>query len=330
MATVIDDNKNQQQGFQAQQSATRPPQAMVAVAQQREIAEVQAAMMLARMNPRDEKAAVDRILQACTRPSLAESALYSYSRGGTDVTGPSIRLAEVLAQNWGNFDFGIRELEQRDGESTVEAYARDLETNVTQRKVFQVPHIRYSRAKGNTVLTDPRDIYEMVANQGARRLRSCILGVIPGDVQETAIKQCEITLKTRAEVTPERLKNLVEKFAKFGVTKEMLERRIQRHLDAMTPALLVQLGKVYNSLRDGMSTPAEWFQAAPQTEKGTLSAEDLKPAAGENRGHGGENLSSIAPPKAEAPKPAESSGKKGRAPRSDYDDTEPEPENLFK
>lgn len=35
--------------------------------QQRAIAEVQAAMMIARMNPRDPVAAMDRILNACAR-----------------------------------------------------------------------------------------------------------------------------------------------------------------------------------------------------------------------------------------------------------------------
>lgn len=275
---------------------------MIAVAQQREIAEVQSKMLIARANPRDERAAMDRILQACTRPSLAESALYCYNRGGTDVTGPSIRMAEVLAQNWQNFDFGIRELEQRDGESTVEAYAWDIQNNVSQRKVFQVPHIRYSRSKGNTKLSDPRDIYEMVANQGARRVRACILGVIPGDVIEAATKQCEVTLTTKAAVTPERLKNLLEKFAEFNVTKEMIEARIQRHLEAMTPGLLVQLGKIYNSIKDGMSVPVDWFGEKKQADSGTLKPEDLKPGKEENRGHGDENLSAAAGKKPAAPK----------------------------
>ena len=192
------------------------------------------------------------VLAACKRPGLAEAALYSYARGGTDISGPSIRLAEAIAQNWQNFEFGIRELEQRDGESTVEAYAWDIENNVSQRKTFQQQHIRYSRAKGNTALSDPRDIYELVANNGARRVRSCILGIIPGDVVEAAVKQCEATLNTKAQVTPERLKNLVEKFAEYGVTQDQIEKRIQRHLDAMTPALLVQLGKIYNSLGESI------------------------------------------------------------------------------
>lgn len=58
--------------------------------------------------------------------------MYQYLRGGTKVTGPSIRLAEVLAQNWGNLSFGVKELEQRDGESIAMAYTWDLETNVTR------------------------------------------------------------------------------------------------------------------------------------------------------------------------------------------------------
>jgi hypothetical protein len=48
----------------------------------------------------------------------------------------------------------------------------------------------------------------------------------------------------------------------------MIEKRIQRRLDAMTPALMVQLGKVYNSLKDGMSTIADWFEVAPATADG--------------------------------------------------------------
>lgn len=260
--------------------AAQPPNATVMADQARSIAEVQAAMIIAKRFPRDPVHAVDRILAACARPTLAEQGLYSYNRGGSDVTGPSIRLAEAIAQNWGNLQFGIRELEQRNGESTVEAFAWDVETNTRQVKVFQVPHVRHTR-KGSYKLEDPRDVYEMVANQGARRLRACILGVVPGDVIEAAVRQCETTLTTKAEVTPERVKNLLEKFAAFSVTKEQIEARIQRRLDAMTPALMVQLGKVYNSLRDGMSSPADWFEppAPPEGQvKEAAGNEGLKAA----------------------------------------------------
>jgi hypothetical protein len=242
--------------------SARQAEALVAVEQSRAIAETQGAMIVAKKFPRDPIASMDRILNACSRPTLAEQALYTYSRGGTEITGPSIRLAEALAQNWGNMAFGIRELEQRSGESTVEAFAWDIETNTRQTKTFQVRHERHTK-KGAYALTDPRDIYELTANQGARRLRACILGIIPGDVVEAAQRQCEVTLNTKAEVTPERLKSLLEKFAEFQITQPQIEARIQRRVDAMTPAQMVGLGKIFNSLKDGMSVPADWFEIAP-------------------------------------------------------------------
>jgi hypothetical protein len=245
-------------------AASKPQQqetAMVAVEQTRAIAETQAAMIIAKRFPRNQIEAMDRVLQACSRPSLAESALYEYSRGGTAITGPSIRMAEALAQSWGNIQFGIRELEQRNGESTVEAYAWDVETNTRQVKAFQVPHKRHTK-QGSYALTDPRDIYEMVANQGARRLRACILGVIPGDVIDAAVRQCEVTLKSKMDITPDFIQSVVEAFAPFNVTKEQLEKRIQRRMDTLTPALAMQLKKILNSLKDGMSAPADWFEAA--------------------------------------------------------------------
>lgn len=240
--------------------AARPSGNAVAQSdQQRAIAEVQAAMMIARLNPRDQIAAMDRILNACTRPTLANAAVYSYSRGGSDISGPSIRLAEAMAQSWGNVQFGIRELEQRNGESTVQAFAWDVETNVRREMTFQVPHIRHTR-QGSKRLEDPRDIYEMVANQGARRLRACILGIIPGDVTEAAVAQCETTMHTTADTSAEAMGKMVAAFAGFGVSKEQIEKRIQRRIDAIQPAQVVALKKVYASLRDGMSSAADWFE----------------------------------------------------------------------
>jgi len=228
---------------------------------QRAIQEVQAAMVIAKRFPRDEKACLDRILNSCSRPSLAEQSVYSYARGGTSINGPSIRLAEAVAQQWGNLQFGIRELDQRDGVSTVEAFAWDLETNTREVKVFQVVHERHN-SKGKTVLTDPRDIYETVANNGARRLRACILGVIPGDIVDEAVRQCQLTLTANADTSPEAQAKMLEAFSRFKVTKEQIEKRLQRRIDAIQPAQVVSLKNIYASLRDGMSKPEDWFDGA--------------------------------------------------------------------
>ncbi|EOS93830.1 hypothetical protein LU631_12100 [Erwinia tracheiphila] len=247
---------------------------VVAIEQHRAMQEVQAALVVAKKFPRDPVAAMDRILTACTRPTLAEGALYSYARGGTDVTGPSIRLAEAIAQNWGNLQFGVRELEQRNGESIVEAFAWDVETNTRQIKTFTVPHIRYTR-KGTQKLVDPRDIYELVASQGARRLRACILGVVPGDVVESAQRQCETTMATNFEITPEFIQSLISSFEKLGVTKEQLEKRIQCRAEAIRPAQVVQLKKIQTSIKDGMSTASGWFEVSAPSKSGTADLNKL-------------------------------------------------------
>jgi hypothetical protein len=254
------------------------------VAVQRELAEVQAAVLMARRFPRDPVQSMDAILRACTRPTLAEGALYQYARGGKDITGPSIRLAEAMAQVWSNLAFGIRELEQRSGESTMEAYCWDMETNVRQSRVFQVRHERYTKTR-TYKLTDPRDIYEANANQGARRLRACILGVIPGDVVEAAVTQCEETMRADVDTSPEALKRLVEAFGQFGVTREMLEARIQRRIEAIRPAQIINLRKIWASLSDNMSEPGDWFetaagqQAAPPSSGNEALRQRLRPAA---------------------------------------------------
>jgi hypothetical protein len=248
---------------------------MVEVASTRQAAEVQAAMVIAKKFPRDQTAAFGRIMAACRRKTLADQALYAYPRGGETVTGPSIRLAEALAQAWGNLDFGIVELEQGPRGSTVQAYAWDLETNTRQQKVFTVPHERHTR-KGVTRLEDPRDVYELTANQGARRLRACILGVIPGDVVEAAVAECEKTMRGESqEPLVDRARRMVDAFGEFGVSQVQIEKRIGHKVEAIIPAELVQLKKVYAAIRDGMAGREDFFEperTAPATTSPDLSA----------------------------------------------------------
>lgn len=219
----------------------------------RQAQEVQAAMVVAKRFPRDEALAMDKILKACQRVSLAQAAVYEYPRGGETVTGPSIRLAEAMAQSWGNLDFGWIELEQRTGESQIMAFAWDLETNTRQSKVFTVPHIRQTKS-GSYPLKDPRDIYEMVANQSARRVRACILGIIPGDVVDAALTQCDTTLKASNKLPLEdRITKMCEAFQNdFQITVDALEKYIGRKADAFSETDVIRLGKVYRSLKDGV------------------------------------------------------------------------------
>ena len=242
---------NELNPFTQQQQGQSLASVTAAMATTRQAQEVQAAMVVAKKFPRDPSNSMTRILDACTRRTLAESAMYSYPRGGQEVTGPSIRLAECIAQNWGNIDFGYIELEQKNNESQVMAYAWDLETNTRQSKVFTVPHRRETKS-GAKPLTDSRDIYELVANQAARRVRSCILAVIPGDVIEAAVKQCEVTLTGGSIPLPDRIKAMVDKYAELDITAEQLAGFIGKNVEAFTAQDIVRLGKIYRSIKDGV------------------------------------------------------------------------------
>jgi hypothetical protein len=272
-----------------------PAQGLVAVEQQRAVAEAQAAMVVARASPRDQDRALQLILTDCKRLALAESAMYVYARGGTEITGPSIRLMETIARRWGNIECGVKELTRRNGSSECLAYAWDLETNYRETKLFHVKHWRDTK-KGGYAVTDERDIYELVANYGARRKRACIQAVVPGEVVESAVQACELTLR-QADTSPEQMRKMVEAFRAFGVTAEMIEKRIQRRLETIAPAQMISLKKIYMSLRDGMSKPSEFFDMPA----GASASSDLN-----------ERLRST---KAKAPEP-ESKAASGPAPSS--------------
>jgi len=258
--------------------------ALVAAEQSKAIAEVQAALLIARAHPRDPRRAVDRILQDCMRASLAEEATYEYARGGNVITGPSIRLAETIAKRWGNMEAGVKELSRSNGVSECMAYAWDYETNYRDVRTFTVRHWRDTR-EGGYALKDERDIYELIANHGSRRKRACILALIDGDVVEAALTQCKATQAAEVEITDELIANMVTRFETFGVTKELIERRIQRHLSAITPAMVVSLRNIFNSLRDGMSAPAEWFEmpADDPAANVTAAANDSRTASVKSR-----------------------------------------------
>lgn len=249
--------------------------ALVESETQKSIEEVRAALIIAKQFPRNQVEAMDKILNACRRPSLAESAIYAYPRGGQTVTGPSIRLAEAIAQAWGNIQTGVRELSQSNGESTVEAFAWDVESNTRSTKTFQVSHVRYTR-DGKKNLTDPRDIYELTANQGSRRLRSCILALIPGDVVDAAVEECEKTQKNSFKVDEEGIKKMVDAFAELRVSKAQLEQRIGHRLDpqATIAAELIAMKRIYVSIRDGMGKVEDYFQISADQNTQPMSARD--------------------------------------------------------
>ena len=236
-------------------------QGTVAIEASRAIAEAQGKLVIAKRFPRDEVQAYNRVAQACQRKGIAEKAFYSYNRGGGTVSGPTIRFAEELARCWGNIDYGIKELSQDDGKSEMQAYAWDLETNAQSVQNFTNPHIREVGGKAK-ILTSQRDIYEINANMGARRLRSRILAILPTDLVDMAINECKKTLAgNNDEPLIDRVKKMIVTFGKIGVTQEQIEKRLGRKVDTMTIDDFTDYIGIYNAIKQGESKIAEWFEA---------------------------------------------------------------------
>jgi hypothetical protein len=235
---------------------------MVAAEALKEVAQVQAAVMMAKKYPRDRFTGFKNIMDDCERYNLAKAAVYSFPRGETTVTGPSIRLAEVCVRNWGNMDCGIRELSRDAEKSVCEAYAWDLETNSRSTRIFEVPHIRATR-KGSYRLTDPRDIYENVANQGARRLRACILQAIPGDVVDKAVAKCKETVtKKSGKPLVDRIQDMIVSFSRLGVSKAHIEKRLQHPVDTLTEEEMFDFLTIYNTIGDNHAKRSDFFDIA--------------------------------------------------------------------
>jgi hypothetical protein len=252
-------------GFYEKNDTTQE-KGLINVAESRAVAEVQASYVIAKKFPRNELQSYQRIINACKRPFLAEQAIYVYPRGATSVTGPSIRLAEAIAQCWGNLDCGVREISQSNGISIAEAYAIDLETNTRVTKIFHVPHTRDTK-KGKYKLTDSRDIYEVVANQGARRLRACILGIVPGDVVEAAVAECKKTMQSGELPISDRIRMMITKFDELGVKTEHLEKRLGHSLDSTIQEEIITLQGIYKAIKDGFASREDFFELGDKKYK---------------------------------------------------------------
>jgi hypothetical protein len=241
----------------------RPRETSVAIEQKRSeaVSTIQSSMVIAKRFPRDSVDSYKRIIDSCKRPSLAQAAIYKYPKGGAVVTGPSIRLAECVAQAWGNLKYGFQELEQNADRSVIEAYCHDLESNTMVSRTFSVPHSITLKNGSEKPVRGGREIYELVANYAQRRVRACILEVVPGDVIEAAVDQCKQTLaKGSGEPMADRIRKCVLAFSELGVSQKMIEEKLEHSIDLTTGDELVDLLAVYNSLRDKQAKPKDFFK----------------------------------------------------------------------
>lgn len=265
----------------------------IAVESERAIAQVQAKVIMARKFPRNPAACFENIREACRNLSLAESAFFSFPRGGEVVHGPTIRLAEELASIWGNIEISVVELARREGETELQASAWDLESNVSSSVNFTVKHSLDTRG-GSKELTAQRDISDLTANVAARKLRGRILSILPEALVSAAVDMCRDTLaRTISADLVDKRAAIVAHLRKMGITERAICVRFNvDKVEALDARAVSSLASIARTIKAGEASAAEIFEQGITAEEVAKRKQD-RPAP---------------PPAAQAPHQAQETG----------------------
>ncbi len=257
-----------------------------AVEQARAVAEVAAAVRVAQEIPRDEARAITRMRQACGQQAIADRAFYSLPRAGGRVEGSTVHLARSLAACWGNIDYGIRELKRDDnaGESEMQAWACDQESNVCSSRAFVVPHDRMvgkGRDKKRERLIDLGDIANNNNSVAARAVRETIFTILPVWFTAEAEALCAATLNGQGGEKPlaQQVADALTYYANnFGITATQLEAYVALPKADWTPQNVGALRVLGGELNRGEKRLEDEF-ATPTPSAAGVTAEEIAEAA---------------------------------------------------
>jgi len=264
-------------------SIVKASSAVVEIEQSKAVQVIQGKLIVAKNFRRNQKDVFDQIMAACERPSLARIAHYALPRGKQTITGPSIRLAEAIAQLYENIEYGARTLESGDKQTTCEAFCFDMEKNFSKVDTFIVRHERKANGAVRAV-TDPTELSELIESAKARRMRNCILGVVPRDIVDAASERCREVLAegTKVELSP-RIQRILDAFKRHGVSKELIDTRLGYDAAEMSGDDIADLQAIFNSVKEGArvddyfgDNQPEPTQVSPEQERSELNALSAK------------------------------------------------------
>lgn len=196
----------------------------------------------------------------------AEECTYALPRSGKSITGPSIRLAEIVAGQWGNCRIGARVVHVDRAEKYVEAEGifHDLETNTAT-----TARVRRRLVDRNGKLYN-EDMIIVTGNAAAAiAKRNAILGGIPKAVWRKAYEAALATLKGDVKTLVERRDGVIKAFAAFGVKPDQLFAALSiGGLDDITLETMPVLIGMHNALKSGEATVEEMFGAGSSATAG--------------------------------------------------------------
>lgn len=226
-------------------------------------AEIDQQIATARALPRDIKLAMRNInMLATLDEQTAKECIYALPRGGQPIKGPSIRLAEIIFQNWGNCRAGARVVHVDRNEKFVEAEGQfhDLQTNALRVARTRRP----IQDKMGRLFND--DMINVTSNAAqAIAMRNAILAGVPRGVWRQAYEAVEQILAGDVKTLNQRRAGAIKAFATWGITPDqLLEKLGRKAIDEIGNDDVVTLVGLHSAIRSQETTVEEAFKVAPK------------------------------------------------------------------
>lgn len=213
----------------------------------------------ARAYPRSIKAFFNEAMQLATlNEHVAGQCIYSVPRDGKTITGPSSRLAEIIATSWGNCRAGARVVDEGPEFITAQGVFHDLEKN--SAITFEVRR-RITGKNGRRFSPD------MIAVTGAAACsiahRNAVFKAVPkalwSEIEEAARRVAIGDVKTLAN----RRAAALAAFQHYGVTPDQIYAALGvKGEQDITLDHLGALRGMLTALKDNETTPEEMFPSA--------------------------------------------------------------------
>jgi len=253
------------------------PDGAAVLARSIETAELKIQMEQSRSWPRSIKEFVARAEDMATlNEDVAAGCFYSVPRAGTQIEGPSVRLAEICALAWGNLRYGSKVVAINEREVVAEGFCHDMEMNnqcsaQVQRRIV---------GKGGNRFGD--DMIQVTCNAAASiAMRNAIFRVVPKIYVDMIAEKCRKVVAGDVQTLAKRRGVAVDFLKRYGITAQRICDALKRKgIEDITCDDMVTLKGMTTALVEKTASPEEIF---PEPEK-PKSIKDIgkKPARTES------------------------------------------------
>ena len=246
--------------------------------------EVDMQIATAKQYPRDLPTVLNKIATLATMDKdTAEDCFYCLRRNGADgpnmIEGLSVRMAEIIADSWGNLRIQTRIIGNDGKTITAQGICHDLESNVA---VSVEVKRKITDKFGKTFSEDMQVVTGNAASSIA--FRNAVLKVVPKAVTKRIISDIkQVALGQSIDLVTSR-KNVIEYYSKIGVNEEMLYDYLGiRKLEEIDKEKLYELRAAANAIKEGTTSIEELFikpaEEKKQAEAARKKAEEAKAKA---------------------------------------------------